>query len=56
MQEQEDKQPLDATAEQGHVLAEAAVSKTAEFLEEMMAGGHREVQRHVLSAEIPQKR
>ena len=56
MQDQEDKQPLDATAEQGHLLVEAAVSKTVEFLEEMIAGEHRGIQRHVLSSEIPQKR
>ena len=55
MQKQEDKQPLDATAEQGRLLVEAAVSKTVEFLEEMMAGKHREVQRHVFSSEVPQR-
>ena len=56
MQGQEDKQPLGATAEQGYLLVKVAVSKTVEFLEEMMAGEHRGIQQHVLSSEIPQKR
>lgn len=52
MQEQEDKQPLEATAEQGQVLTEAAVSQTVEYLQGMIEGRNREIQRHIFSAEM----
>ena len=52
MQDQEDKQPLDATAEQGHLLVEAAVQATRQFVEEMIAGQHREIQSHVWSTQL----
>ena len=51
MKDQDDKQPLDATAEKGKKLVEAAVSRTVTYLEEMMAGDHHDIQRHVFSAE-----
>ena len=38
MQDQEDKGPLDATADQGHVLAKIAMDKTVEFVEQMLGG------------------
>lgn len=38
MQQQEDKKPLNATAEQGRLLAEAAISKTVEHLQGMIEG------------------
>jgi creatinine amidohydrolase/Fe(II)-dependent formamide hydrolase-like protein len=52
MQEQEDKQPLDASAEKGQQLLDAAVDATRRFVEEMIAGQHREIQEHRWSAQM----
>lgn len=38
MQDQEDKEPLAASAAQGHKLVDAAVNATRRYVEEMMAG------------------
>ncbi len=43
MRDQEDKTPLKGSAEKGHKLFEVAVQKTAEYVEGMMAGKHREL-------------
>ncbi len=51
MNDQEEKQPLAASLEKGEKLVEAAVSRTVTYLEEMMAGEHHEVARHVFSKE-----
>ena len=56
MQEQEDKQPLEATAEQGRMLAEAAVTKTVEFVQEMLQGEHREHQPHLFSSQLDMRK
>ena len=55
MRDQEDKQPLDASAEKGEKLVEAAIARTVTYLEEMMAGEHHDVARHVFSAESAPK-
>ena len=52
MQEQEDKKALDGTAEQGRILVEAAVARTAAFVEEMLAGQHRGVEPSLFSGEM----
>ena len=41
MQDQEDRSPLGASAEQGQKLVDAAVSATRRYVEEMIAGRHR---------------
>ena len=41
MHDQEDRSPLDASAEQGQKLVDAAVNATRRYLEEMIAGKHR---------------
>lgn len=41
MQDQPDKQPLEATAEAGWALANEAVRRVAEYLEGMIQGAHR---------------
>ena len=51
MRDQENKQPLDASLEKGEKLVEAAVARTVAYLEEMMAGEHHDIARHVFSAE-----
>lgn len=43
MQDQEDKRPLEATAEKGRQLAESAIQKTVEYIQEMIEGRHREI-------------
>ncbi|MGH2418770.1 MAG: hypothetical protein ACRDFY_10590, partial [Candidatus Limnocylindria bacterium] len=50
--DQEEKLPLEGTAEKGAQLAELAVAKTVEYLEAMMAGEHRETMQHLLSREL----
>ena len=55
MQDQEDKQPLAATEEQGQKLVDAAIRATKEFLTEMIAGQHQGVQSHLWSAELDPK-
>lgn len=52
MQDQEDKTPLDATEAQGRILVQAAVDKTVEYMQGMMAGGNRGIQPHIFSKEI----
>ena len=41
MHDQEDRSPLDASAEQGQKLVDAAVKATRRYVEEMIAGQHR---------------
>ena len=41
MHDQEDRSPLDASAEQGQKLVDAAVNATRRYVEEMIAGQHR---------------
>lgn len=55
MRDQEDKLPLQATAEKGRQLAEFAVQKTVEYLQGMIAGGNRDVVRHLLSKDLDPK-
>ncbi|MEZ4862620.1 MAG: creatininase family protein [Caldilineaceae bacterium] len=55
MQEQEDKQPLDATAEQGQILVDAAIRAVKQFIAEMLQGEHREIQDHLWSAQLDPK-
>ena len=52
MHDQEDKEPLDADAEQVQLLVDAAVDVTRQFVEEMIAGQHREIQEHVFSTQL----
>lgn len=52
MHDQEDKQPLDATAEQGQLLVDAAIRSVKQFIEEMLQGEHQEVQAHLWSAQL----
>lgn len=52
MRDQEDKLPLEASAEKGHRLAAAAVTKTVEFLEGMLEGRNREIQPQLMSAQL----
>jgi creatinine amidohydrolase len=52
LRDQEEKLPLEGTAEKGARLAELAVTKTVAFLEEMIAGGHRDTMQHLLSREL----
>ncbi len=56
VQDQEDRGALKATAEKGRIFVEAAVSKTAEYLKEMIAGGHRDVQPHIFSKDLTRNR
>jgi creatinine amidohydrolase len=49
LQDQEDHLPREATAEKGVQLAELAVAKTVEYVEEMLAGQHQEIAQHVWS-------
>lgn len=55
MNDQEVKQPLAASLEKGEKLVEAAVSRTVEYLEGMMAGEHHEIAQHVFSKESAPK-
>lgn len=56
VQDQEDKGALKATTEKGRIFVEAAVSKTAEYLMEMIEGGHRDVQPHIYSKDLTRNR
>jgi creatinine amidohydrolase/Fe(II)-dependent formamide hydrolase-like protein len=38
MQDQQDKEPLEATAEAGQVMIDAIVERTAEFVQDMIDG------------------
>ena len=51
LQGQEDKEPLKATAEKGKILVDAAIEKTAEYLQRMIDGQHRELSRQIFSRE-----
>lgn len=51
MHHQDDKEPLNATMEKGRILVEAAISKTSEYLQQMIDGQHREFARQVFSRE-----
>ena len=52
MQDQEDKLPLEATAEKAKKFIEAAVERTAQYVKGMIDGKHREIVRHVYSKEM----
>lgn len=52
MLNQEEKLPLEATAEKGARLAELAVARTVEYLEGMLAGQHREEMQHQMSWQL----
>ena len=52
MADQEDKEPLRASAEQGQILLEAAIAKTAEYVREMIVGQHRDIQPHIFSRDL----
>ena len=52
MQDQEDRLPLQATAEKGRQLFEAAVQKTAEYLQGMIEGRNRELRPHLMSWQL----
>ena len=52
MADQEDKLPLEATAEKGRIFIEAAVERTAQYVQGMIDGKHREIVRHVYSKEM----
>ncbi|MSS71853.1 MAG: creatininase family protein [Candidatus Latescibacteria bacterium] len=56
MRDQEDQEPLKATVEKGRIFVEAAISKTVEYLQEMIAGKHREVLPHVFSKDLDMKK
>jgi creatinine amidohydrolase len=56
MRDQEDREPLKATVEKGRIFVEAAISKTAEYLQEMIEGKHREVMPHVFSKDLDMKK
>jgi creatinine amidohydrolase len=49
LRDQPDHLPREATAEKGVQLAELAVAKTVAYVEEMLAGQHREIAQHVWS-------
>jgi creatinine amidohydrolase len=55
MQDQEDKEPLTATKEQGEILLEAAIACSAQYLQEMIAGQHREIRQHIFSSDLDTK-
>ncbi len=52
MQEQGDEGPLKASAEQGKVLIEAAIDKTAEFVQGMLDGQNRDLQPSLFSYQM----
>jgi creatinine amidohydrolase len=52
MRDQEDKAALDATTEQGRLLAEAAISKTVEYMQGMIEGRNRDIKPHIFSKEL----
>jgi creatinine amidohydrolase len=51
-QEQNETTPIQATAEQGKILIEAAISKTAEFVQGMLDGENRDMQPSLFSYEM----
>jgi len=55
MQEQEDQLPLKATSEKGKQLFELAVQKPLEYLQDMIAGGNREIRPHLMSWQLDPK-
>jgi creatinine amidohydrolase len=52
MRDQDDKEALKATAEQGRILIEAAINKTVEYIQDMIDGKHRELVPQVFSKEL----
>ena len=52
MQDQEDKLPLQASAEKGHLLVKAAIQNTVDYLEGMMAGQNRGILPHMWSWQL----
>ena len=52
MADQEDQQALRATLEQGEIMLEAAMAESARYVEEMIAGKHREMQPGTLSRDL----
>ena len=52
MQDQEDRLPLQATAEKGAQLFEAAVCASADYLQAMIDGEHREIRPHLMSWQL----
>jgi creatinine amidohydrolase len=52
LHDQEDKLPLEATAEKGERLAELAVARTVEYLDGMIAGEFRDVMEHQMSWQL----
>ena len=55
MHEQGEKGSLKATAELGRVLADLAITRTAEFVEGMLEGRNRDIQGHIYSGELYQQ-
>jgi creatinine amidohydrolase len=55
MRDQEEKLPLEATAEKGHQLATLAVDKTVEFVQGMLDGGNRDIRPHMMSHQLDPK-
>ncbi len=52
MQSQEEKEPLEGTAEKGRIFVEAAVSKTVEYLEGMIGGKFYGIEPHIYSNQM----
>lgn len=55
LKDQEDKEPLSGTAEKGRIFAEAAVSKTAEYVQGMIDGKFRHIEPQIFSREMAPK-
>lgn len=52
MQDQEDRLPLQASADKGKQLFEVAVEKSLEYLQGMIRGEHREIRPHLMSWQL----
>jgi creatinine amidohydrolase len=55
LRDQEDKEPLNGTAEKGRVFTEAAVSKTAEYVQGMIDGKFCHIEPQIFSREMAPK-
>ena len=55
LHDQEDKEPLEGTAEKGRIFVEAAVSKTAEYVQGMIDGKFCDVEPQVFSHQMAPK-
>ena len=55
LQDQEDKEPLDGTAEKGRIFVEAAISKTAEYVQGMIDGKFCDVEPQIFSHQMAPK-